>query len=256
MATTYGDAIAELFRAQPEAFVAERKRLSGELKTAGDKDGAQRLAKLARPSVSAWAVNQLYWRSRDEFEALLDTAKAVREGDLGAAAVYREMLGALRAVAGRMLSDAGHSANEATLRRMTATLSAVAAAGGFEPDPPGALSADRDPPGFEAAAVTGNAGAADKPQTSSSPSETELVDARARAEAAERQRVEQERARRRAERERLESAMVAAQREVDARTSSLERLRRDLADGEQQLVRAQVSLEEIRARLAALSDLE
>jgi hypothetical protein len=42
--------------------VAERRQLAGELKAAGDKDAAK-LAKLARPPISAWAVDQLVARA-------------------------------------------------------------------------------------------------------------------------------------------------------------------------------------------------
>lgn len=44
-----------------------------------------------------------------------------------------------------MLSEGGHSANDATLRRVTMTLSALAAAGSFEPDRPGALTKNPEP---------------------------------------------------------------------------------------------------------------
>src|SRR3954470_22404359 len=146
----YEDAVESLFQAPHEQFVTERKRLAGELKAAGDKVGAGKLAKLARPPISAWIVDQLWWRARDAFEALFATAEQLRRGELGAAAAHRDAIAGLRAQAAQLLGEAGHAANEATLRRVTQTLSALAAAGGWAPDLPGALSADRDPPGFEA----------------------------------------------------------------------------------------------------------
>ncbi|HSK02536.1 MAG TPA: hypothetical protein VK932_14890, partial [Kofleriaceae bacterium] len=149
MPASYDDALLELYRVPHSAFVSERKRLAGELKAAGDKEGAARLAKLPRPPVSAWAVNQLWWDHRAELEAMLATAERLRAGDLGAAAAHREAIGKLRARAEKLLEAGGHGASEATLRRVTTTLAAIAAAGGFAPDPAGALTADRDPPGFE-----------------------------------------------------------------------------------------------------------
>src|SRR5690349_11150689 len=151
MATSYEQAISELFQAPHERFVAERKRLSSELKAAGDKAGATRLSGLARPPVSAWAVNQLWWHARAELEQLFRAAAQQRAGERSAAAAHRQKLAELRARAGELLQGAGHAATEATLRRVTMTLAALAAAGNFEPDAPGALTADRDPPGFEAA---------------------------------------------------------------------------------------------------------
>jgi hypothetical protein len=150
----YDDAVASLFQAPLDQFVAERKQLAGELKAAGDKAGAAKLAKLARPPISAWVVNQLWWHARDAFDALFETAQRLRDGKLEATAAHREAIAKLRARAAAILSDAEHGAIDATLRRVTQTLSALAATGGWDPDVPGALSADRDPPGFEAIGIS------------------------------------------------------------------------------------------------------
>jgi hypothetical protein len=150
----YDEAVASLFQVPLEQFVGERKRLAGELKAAGDKDGAAKLAKLARPPISAWVVDQLWWHARARFEALFDTAQQLRDGKLDATAAHRDAIAKLRAQAAKILTDAEHGATEATLRRVTQTLSALAASGGWDPDPPGALSADRDPPGFEAVGIS------------------------------------------------------------------------------------------------------
>jgi hypothetical protein len=155
MAATFDEAVAALYQAPHEAFVAERKRLAGELKAAGDKAGAARFAKLNRPPISAWAVNQLWWQARADVEKLLAAAARLKKGDQSAAGPRRDALAALRAHAATLLERGGHSANEATLRRVTTTLSALAAAGGFDPDPAGALGADRDPPGFDMAGLGG-----------------------------------------------------------------------------------------------------
>jgi hypothetical protein len=150
----YDDAVAALFQGPLDQFVTERKRLAGELKVAGDKPGAAKLAKLARPPISAWVVDQLWWHHRAAFDALLETAQRLRDGKLDAMAAHRDAIARLRAHAVKILGDAAHGATEATLRRVTQTLSALAATGGWEPDLPGALSADRDPPGFEAVGVS------------------------------------------------------------------------------------------------------
>lgn len=150
----YDDAVASLFQAPLDQFVAERKQLAGELKAAGDKAGAAKLAKLARPPISAWVVNQLWWHARDAFDALFETAQRLRDGKLEATAAHREAIAKLRARAAAILSDAEHGAIDATLRRVTQTLSALAATGGWDPDVPGALSADREPPGFEAIGIS------------------------------------------------------------------------------------------------------
>lgn len=154
MATSYEAAVATLYRAPPEQFVDERKRLASALKAEGDKANAARLAKLPRPTLSVWAVNQLWQRERDLFEQLFASAERLRRGDLGGTSAHRDALAQLRVHAARVLVEGGHPSTEATLRRVSATLAALAAAGSFEPDPPGALSADRDPPGFDDAALS------------------------------------------------------------------------------------------------------
>lgn len=161
---TFDDAVHELFRAPHASFVTERKRLSLELKTAGDKAGSTKLGKINRPPISAWAVNQLWWQEREAFEKLLETAERLRDGDLGGTAAHREALTVLRSKAAAILTAADHAATEGTLRRIQTTLSAIAATGNFDPDPPGALADDRDPPGFEAAGIPGLAASVAAPK--------------------------------------------------------------------------------------------
>jgi hypothetical protein len=285
MAATHDDAVGALYRARHDMFVRERKRLSAELEAGGDEAGAAHLAKLGRPPISAWAVNQLWWQARPEFDELLRAAERLREADRAAAVAHREALAKLRARAAALLGEAGHAATEATLRRVTTTLSAVAAAGGFEPDPPGALTSDRDPPGFDAvgfaaplpetvanrlgrnAAEVKSRETAEQveaieaaPRPDARPPKQVLAEAKrsqdseqtqARAEAAaERRRIED--ARDQAERHRLEAALRSAKGEIDARAGDVERLRRELEHAETSLKQAQVALDAIEARRALL----
>ena len=116
MPTAYDSAVETLYRGPLDTFVAERKRLAGELKAAGDKEDAARLAKLGRPSISAWAVNQLWWHERKALEHLFASAERVRKSKQGAAAEHREALADLRSLAAARLVSAGHAAPEATMR--------------------------------------------------------------------------------------------------------------------------------------------
>lgn len=147
----YDAALAELYQAPHGSFVEERKRLAAKLKADGDKEAAGKLGKRTRPTISAWVVNQLWWHATDAFKALLHAAAKLRDGDLSANAAHRDALAKLRTRASSMLSDAGHPPTETTLRRVTQTITAIAATGSWEPDAPGTLTADRDPPGFDAA---------------------------------------------------------------------------------------------------------
>src|SRR4051812_37730854 len=104
-----------------EAFVAERKRLAAALKAAGDKAGAAEVANAGKPTVSAWAVNQLARREREAVARLAQASRRVREAQLAlvagrggrdafaaASAAHREALNELRRAAERTLIDGGH----------------------------------------------------------------------------------------------------------------------------------------------------
>lgn len=262
MSSSYDSAIEELYRAPLASFVAERKRLAAALKAGGDAAAAQRLAKATRPTVSAWVVNQLWWTQRAAFERLLATAKDVRVGDAEALAAHREVIAELREHAAALLGEGGRGASEAMLRRVSTTLGALAATGGFAPDPQGALSADRDPPGFEAALrmladtpESNEEAGAPRPQREREQGDTDEKETAAqkkRAEA-ERKRREAEQRRIEAERTRLTAALEKQQREVTAREQDVTRLREELAAAERRLTEAK---HKQTAMLAELDELE
>jgi DNA repair exonuclease SbcCD ATPase subunit len=235
----YDDAVVTLHRGPFADFVQERKRLAAELKAAGEKEAATRLSKLARPPVSAWAVNQLWWREREAFEGLIAAAAQVKAGVRDASRTHREALSELRERAARLLQEAGNAATEATLRRVTTTLSAIAAMGSFDPDPPGALSADRDPPGFEALGFGAAPSKAPEPVRD---------DSARRAAEAERRRAEAEAEKRRqAEREQLMGRLREARALQTAQQRELSRLKAEVETAEQ-------GLKETQALLARLED--
>jgi len=252
--TAYEDAVHTLYQAAFSEFVTERKRLATELKARGDKDGAARLGKLQRPPISAWVVNQLWWRDRESFEALLALAARVTASDRDAAKQHREALAGLRDHAARILQEQGNAATESTLRRVTTTLAAIAAAGGFAPDAPGTLSADRDPPGFEALgfATTAPHVPAAKPASPTAKDEAAEKAEQRRREAEQRRAEEEERKRRLAERERLSHALREAQKLQATQQHELARLRQETEAAEQGLRETQALLARIQAELANL----
>jgi len=280
MGLSYEQSVMALYRASFESFVSERKRLAGELKAEGDKPGAAQLAKLGRPSISAWAVNQLWWHAREAFDELFETAAELRRGKHSASAAHRMALAKLSARAQQLLSEGGHSANDATLRRVTMTLSGLAAAGNFEPDPPGALSKDRDPPGFEAFGI---ASSSDEPEEEEAPAEPEPKQQRevaaperkrtaqvevaerkraleaeaaerkrvAEAAAAERKREAEAEAKRQARRKKLEGDLRDAKVELSEREHERERAQAQLATAEREVERARANVEAAQAALEA-----
>jgi hypothetical protein len=255
------DPVQELYRAPLAEFVAERKRLAGELKRAGDAAAAKELLARKRPTMSAWVVNQLYWHARDAFDDMLKTAERLRTGDLAASGAHREAIARLRKRAQAILTDAGHSPTEATLRRVTTTLSALAATGGFEPDPPGALAEDRDPPGFEAAGIPSEPVVRATPEpkhaaaTKAHPKD-ELAAARAKlaAEQEEKRRAEAERKRIAVERHRLEVAIRTAKSDHTDREHDVRQLEKQLEQAKKAVDKQQALVDDLEAKLAELLD--
>ncbi len=248
MASAYDAALEELYQAPLPQFIAERKRLAAELK-ANKEPGATTLASKPKPPVSAWVVNQLWWHARDAFEDLLETAEKLRKGQLSASSEHREVIAKLRKRAHSILEDAGHNANEATLRRITTTLSAIAAAGGFDPDAPGTLAEDRDPPGFEAVGIPSEpVERVEKPKHHAPKGKDELAEAREKLrerEQAEKRRAEEEKKRKAAEKHRLEAALRDAKVELHERARHVTAADQERRAATDTMERAQERVDEI-----------
>jgi hypothetical protein len=80
---TLDEATDELYGADLDAFVTERTRLARELKESGDGDAAAKVAKLKKPTVAAWALNQLARRHRRDVDLLLDAGHRLRQAQEG-----------------------------------------------------------------------------------------------------------------------------------------------------------------------------
>lgn len=157
--------IDALFQLPPADFTAARNALAAKLKKAGKADEADRVKALQKPSISAWAVNQLFWRHRkawdrliasgEQFKAAQAAQLAGKKADMRAPLeARREALAALTTTASTLLRDSGSSASPDILRRVTTTLEALATYGAHPDAPPaGRLTDDVDPPGFEALAA-------------------------------------------------------------------------------------------------------
>jgi hypothetical protein len=143
------EAAEALYGVPLSAFTAERKRLADQLKAAGSKASAAAVGKLGKPSMSAWVVNMLWREDRKDMEALLEAGARVREGDRDGMDDQRAALARLRTRAAKVLEGDSHAASPATIQRVATTLQALSALGTWEPDEPGRLVADRDPPGFD-----------------------------------------------------------------------------------------------------------
>jgi hypothetical protein len=156
------DEVDELYQLPLAEFTGARNALAARLKQSGRANDASLVKALQKPPVSAWAVNQLYWNYRDEFDSLLAAGKRVHKASVGGKAAdlrgsldaRREALTQLADLATSLLSEAGHNPSLDTIRRVTTTLEAVSAQAPSADGPTlGRLSQDVDPPGFESLAA-------------------------------------------------------------------------------------------------------
>lgn len=152
------DQVDELFKLPLADFTEARNTLAKRLKQSGRAGDANLVKTLAKPSVSAWTVNQLYWNYREEFELLLAAGQRFRKAQTsgkiadmrGSLDARREALSQLANLATSLLRDAGHKPAPDTIHRITTTLEALSALA--DGPTPGRLTADVDPPGFESLA--------------------------------------------------------------------------------------------------------
>jgi len=157
--------IDTLFQLPLTEFTKARHALAARLRAAGQVAQAAAVNALPKPSLSAWTVNQLYWRHRKAFDQLRVAGDRLRKaqasqlagkgGELrGLVEAHRAGVAELSTRAAALLRDAGHPPTPDLTRRITTTLEALAAYGRQPSAPPaGRLTADVDPPGFDALAA-------------------------------------------------------------------------------------------------------
>ena len=80
------EGLDRLYRLPLGEFVQVRNELAAALKKSGDPDAAKRIRDLAKPSASAWAVNQLYWTARRELDELINASDRYRRAQQAALA--------------------------------------------------------------------------------------------------------------------------------------------------------------------------
>ena len=141
--------IDRLYQLPLDEFTPAKNALA---KEAGGEAG--RIRALAKPPIAAWAVNQMYWRNSDLWNALLEAAgnaqrahRAVlagRSGDVRAAGKVHDdaVEKALKATLA-LLAETGHPATDATKHAIGTTLRALPG-----DEPPGRLSRTLQPAGF------------------------------------------------------------------------------------------------------------
>jgi hypothetical protein len=141
-----------------DEFVRERDALARRLRKEGDREGAEAVKGLAKPSLAAWTVNQLARRRGEDVDRLLAAADRLREAQTGgradfaaAAAAQRDAVRALTVAAGETLHEAGRPATETTLDAVARTLHAAVAEDSARRElERGVLTRELEPAGFGA----------------------------------------------------------------------------------------------------------
>jgi len=131
-------AAAELYELPPEDFTRARDERAKALRKEGRRDEADAVKALRKPTVAAWALNQLARRRADDVERLLAAGEELRAaqeellagGDRkafqSAAAREREQVAKLADEAAVLVADAGERASPALREKISETLHAAA----------------------------------------------------------------------------------------------------------------------------------
>ncbi len=156
------DEIDRIYQAPFDAFLTARNDLAKRVAQAEGKEAGAAIKALPKPSLSAWAANQLYWRFPKEFTAAITAADRVRRvqhdqllgrPDAGLREALEAKEQAVKTLLDRLpLIERDHGASlSADMRdRTRRTLDALAAWGSADGRPrAGRLDKDVSPPGFE-----------------------------------------------------------------------------------------------------------
>jgi hypothetical protein len=156
--------VDRLYQAPLAEFTAARNALVARIKAAHGADAAAHVKALVKPSITAWTLNQLYWRHQAEFMALLmagDALRLAQQQRLGGAEVdvapptraRQSAIDTLLAFATDLLKEAGHQPSPDMRQRLLASLDALAAYGtGALAPRAGRLTEEVPAPGFAALA--------------------------------------------------------------------------------------------------------
>jgi hypothetical protein len=100
------EAAADLYGADPGAFVARRKELAAAARKAGDAAAAKQIAALAKPTRSAWLINQLVRADPGVPGRLAELASQLQEMPALDAAAIRQLTVARRQLVDSLVRDA------------------------------------------------------------------------------------------------------------------------------------------------------
>jgi hypothetical protein len=244
----------ELYGLPRADFTKSRDELAKRLRDEGRRDLAGEVKALRKPTLAAWALNQLVRHRRKDVERLLAAGRELREaqeelvasgdrsGFQSAAAEERRLVAELARDAASLAGEAGVGSTQGLEEKLVATLHAAA----LDEDTADELEAGRVV--RERQAVAGFGGVLGG-QVETPPKRTAKPKAPRKDDAAERKRQKDEDAQRREE---LSAARVAerrARRELEAAEKSRERAAGRVGKAEERAAEASRQLEEARREL-------
>ena len=255
-------ALDELYGVDGLEFVVVRKRLAAELRSSGDKAAAKTLLAARRPTIAAWALNQLVRREPalvETFLARSEDLEAAQMGELEGGRdaireVTRDQRVALSAAADAAVATLGERATETYRSQIMATLQVAGAdpsvgeqlrRGRFVKELSGATGFS----GFPGLSLVPELDPSDRPPARARPKGATKVErihqpdlaaseAGKRAAEAERRRVERERAAAEEAAHRLEAAeheAQAAQDQADAAEAAAAEIHEQIDELEREL---------------------
>jgi hypothetical protein len=137
-AVSIAEVADELYGLSPAEFTAARDERARQARAAGQRDQAAAIKKLARPTASAWLVNQLARDAPDQIARLVEVGEALEEAQRTLAGDrLRELSGERRQVINELLPHAtdiagraGQPASPVVMGEVRATLEAALADAG------------------------------------------------------------------------------------------------------------------------------
>jgi len=237
------DALDALYSVSLDGFIATRKELASRLKKAGNAARSATIAALPKPTVSAWATNDLHRTAHEEMSALLDVGARLRAAMRGALSgsgggddvaklqrEQRDRVEALVDLAIERLTENELSVSEAVVARLRTNLTTISTSGSWGPTAPGHMSKDLEPVDMAALAALLDITESPRPARPTPP-----------------QRPAEDADRPAQEREAAKAAIAAAESARTEATNALERAKQMLAD-------ARARADEATARAAGLRE--
>jgi hypothetical protein len=237
------DEIDRLYQLPLKEFTPARNALAKQRSG----DDANSVRELQKPNAAAWGVNQLYWRDRNAYEALVNASEALRKAHralLGGKAVdLREVetvhRDAVRTAVQKirdLLKSSDESDSDATMTAVSETLEALPA-----DEEPGRLTRPLKRMGFEVLS-----GVSPRPATAA-PRKLSLVSSRDKKAVPQKPELSPATQR---EIDELDKRLRTAQFEERQLQSDIERGRREVDRAEREHARVEQELAEVAEKLA------